>query len=103
MRFNVKGYKASPDCKEGTFSLQLKHDRKTAHLGSQRFLPKSHYYLRLRETFNGSIEEEKALKTMTGEEVYQRVNHLRVSYGKKKKIIVEKNVWKKRSIFFDLP
>jgi len=62
----------------------------------------SNHYRRLRKAFNGSIEEERALKALISEEVYQWVNHLRVSYGKGKKITVEKNVWKKRSIFFDL-
>jgi len=63
----------------------------------------SHHYRRLRKAFNGSTEEGRAPKALAGEEVYQRVNHLRASYGKRKKITVEKNVWKKRSIFFDLP
>ena len=63
----------------------------------------SHRYWRQRKGFNGSTEEGRAPKALTGEEVYQRVNHLRASYAKRKKITVEKNVWKKRSIFFDLP
>jgi len=52
----------------------------------------SHHYRRLRKAFNDSIEEGRALKALTGEEVYQRVNHLRASYAKRKKITVEKNV-----------
>jgi len=51
-----------------------------------------HHYRRLQKAFNSSTEEERAPKALTGEEVYQRVNHLRASYGKEKKITVEKNV-----------
>jgi len=99
----MKGYKACPACEEDTFSLQLKHTRKTVYLGSRRFLPMLYHYQRLQKAFNGSTKEARAPKALIGEEVYQRVNHLRVSYGKEKKVTVEKNVWKKRLIFFDLP
>jgi len=60
----------------------------------------SHRYQRLQKAFNGSTEEERASKALTGEEVYQRMSHLRASYGKGKKITVENDVWKKMSIFF---
>jgi len=91
----VKEYKACPVCEEDTFSLQLKHSRKTVYLGSQRFLHVSHRYRRLRKAFDGSIEKGRAPKALTSEDVYQWVNHFRASYGKGKKITVEKNVWKK--------
>ena len=64
----------------------------TIYLGFRRFLPKSHLYRMLRKAFNGSTEEGIAPKALTGEEGYQRVNHLRVSYGKGKKTTVEKNM-----------
>ena len=71
--YSVKGYKACPICEEDTFSLQLKHNGKKMYLGSRRFLPMSHHYLRLRKDFNGSTKEGKAPKALTGEEAYQRV------------------------------
>ena len=102
--YSVKGYKACPVCKEDTFSLHLKHSRKTVYLGFQRFLPMSHHYRRPRKGFNGSTEEESAPKILTREEVYQHVNHLRISHGKEKKIIVEKMYGRRgRLIFFYLP
>jgi len=64
----VKGYKACPVYKEDTFSIQLKHRRKTVYLGTQRFLPKFHHYLRLQKAFNGSTEGSTP-KALTGEEV----------------------------------
>jgi len=47
--YTVKGHKACPVCKKDIFSLQLKHDKKTLYLGSQRFLPKSHHYQELQK------------------------------------------------------
>ena len=99
----MKEYKACHVCEEDAFSFQLKHSKKTVYLDSSRFLPISHRYQRLRKAFNGSTEEGRAPKALIGEEVNQQVNHLRESYGKRKKITVEKNIWKKRSIFFYLP
>ena len=60
----------------------------------------SHHYQRLKKAFNGSTEERRTPTALNGEEVYQQVNHLRASYDKRKKITVEKNIWKMRSIFF---
>ena len=59
----------------------------------------------MRKTFNGCQENEIAQKGLTGEEVYQRVNSINVKFGKKKKKqhASVKNIWKKRSVFFDLP
>ena len=56
----------------------------------------------LQKAFNGSTEEEKAPKALNGEHVYQQVKKLNTRYGKMKQNTGEKNVWKKRSIFFDL-
>ena len=44
-----------------------------------------------------------APKSLTGEEVYSRVERINVTFGKNQRIAGEKNIWKKRSIFFDLP
>ena len=99
----MKGYKACPVCEEDAFLLQLKHSRKTIYLGSWRFLRMFHHYRWLQKAFNSSTEEGRAPKTLTSEEAFQRVNPLKASYDKGKKITIEKYVWKKRSIFFDLP
>ena len=41
---------------------------------------------------------------MTGEQVYERVQHLNTVFGKTQKKDKSKScIWKKRSIFFDLP
>ena len=86
-------------CEEETFSIQLKYERKTVYLSTQRFLPTFHHYRRLRKAFNESTEEEKAPKPLNCEQVYQRVKHLTTSYEKRKQNTVEKNMQKKRSYF----
>jgi len=52
--YNMKGHKTYHVCEEDTFSLQLKHGRKTIYLDFQIFFPRSHHYRRLRKAFNGS-------------------------------------------------
>ena len=44
-----------------------------------------------------------APKTLIEEEVYSQMEHINVTFGKNQRIVGEKNIWKKRSIFFDLP
>ena len=95
----MKGHNACPVYEEDTFSIQLKHERKTVYLGTQRFLPKSHSYRRLQKLFNGSTGEGSSPKVLIGKGIYQSVNHLRPIYGKENQNTVEKNVWKKRSFF----
>ena len=59
----------------------------------------SHRYRRLRKAFNGSKEEGRAPKALTDEEVYQRVNHLRASYVKRKKLQL-KRMYGRRGQYF---
>ncbi|XP_028782123.1 uncharacterized protein LOC114738254 [Neltuma alba] len=101
--YSVKGYKACPICEADTHYLQLKHGRKTVYLGYRRFLDRFHPYRRLKKVFNGTPEHGLAPKPLIGEEVYRKVERIDVVFGKNKKIVGEKNIWKKKSIFFDLP
>ncbi|XP_058755972.1 uncharacterized protein LOC131629194 [Vicia villosa] len=101
--YSVKGHKACPICEEDTCYHQLKHGKKTVYLGHRRFLKRNHPYRRLKKAFNGYPENELAPKALTGKQVYQRVKNIHVSFGKKQKHSTKKNIWKKRSVFFDLP
>jgi len=101
--YSVKGQKACPICEKDTCYHQFKHGRKTVYLGHRRFLKRNHPYRRLKKSFNGCKENKVAPKALTGEEVYQRVKDINVSFGKKENNATEKNIWKKRSVFFDLP
>jgi Domain of unknown function (DUF4218)/Transposase family tnp2/Domain of unknown function (DUF4216) len=73
------------------------------YLGHRRFLHRFHPYRKLRKRFNGLPEQSTAPKALTGEDVYSRVKHINVILGKQQRKASEKNIWKKRSIFFDLP
>ena len=58
----------------------------------------------MKKAFNGSQEHETAPIPLTGEQVFQRVEHLNTVFGKtQKKDKSKTSIWKKRSIFFDLP
>ncbi|XP_027364391.1 uncharacterized protein LOC113871494 [Abrus precatorius] len=101
--YSVKGHKACPICEEDTCYHQLVNWKKTVYLGHRRFLQPNHPYRRLKKTFNGCQEYGIAPTALTGEQVYDRVKNLNVVLGKSKKQPKEKNIWKKRSIFFYLP
>ncbi|XP_058764948.1 F-box protein PP2-B13-like, partial [Vicia villosa] len=62
-----------------------------------------HPYCRLRKAFNGELEFEIAHKPLMGREVYQQQEHGIVVFGNNKKGLVERNIWKKRSVLFDFP
>ncbi|XP_058760857.1 uncharacterized protein LOC131634221 [Vicia villosa] len=57
----------------------------------------------LRKAFNGEREYGVAPKPLTGEEVYQRQQGITAVFGKYQNRPIVKNIWKKRSVFFDLP
>ncbi|XP_050902383.1 uncharacterized protein LOC127112997 [Lathyrus oleraceus] len=101
--YKVKGHKACPICEKDTCYHQLEKGKKTVYLGHRRFLNHNHPYRRLKKAFNGYQEYKVAPKALTGEEVYHRVRNISVSFGKKQKKITSNNIWKKSSVFFDLP
>ena len=101
--YSVKGHKACPVCEEGTRYHQLQHGRKTVYLGHRRFLRRGHPYRRLKKAFFGGQKYEDALVALTGEQVYEKMKNISVIFGKTAKSRKETNIWKKRSVFFDLP
>jgi len=57
----------------------------------------------LKKVFNGFQEDKTAPPPLTGDKVYNRMSHVQVPYGKTVKHSGVKNIWKKKSIFFELP
>jgi len=101
--YSVKGHHACPICEEKTSYIQLKHGRKTVYSRHHHCLPPNNPYRRLKKAFNGSQEHDIAPIPLTGEQVYQRVQHLNTVFEKtQKKDKSQTCIWKKRSIFFDL-
>jgi len=101
-RYNVKGHKACPICEEDIASQQLKHGRKKIYLGHQRFLRSHHPYRMLKKVFNGHQETSSPPTPLIGVEVYEKVNNIDHTFAKSKKKSSVINLWKKKSIFFDL-
>ncbi|XP_040864997.1 uncharacterized protein [Glycine max] len=102
--YSVKGHHACPICEQNTSFRQLKHGNKTVYTRHRRFLKQYHPYRRLKKAFDGSQEHETVPNPLTGDEVYQRVKDVVNMFGKsQKKPSSTSNMWKKKSIFFDLP
>jgi len=101
-RCSVKSYKACPICKDDIASQQLKHGRKIMYLQHKRFLRSHHPYRRLKKTINEHQETSSPPTPLTGVEVYEKVNNIDHTFGKLKKRSFVANIWKKKSIFFDL-
>jgi len=59
--------------------------------------------LQVEKDFNDCQEYITAPPPLTGEKVYNRVCHVEVTFGKTLKNNSVKNIWKKKSIIFELP
>jgi len=101
--YSVKGHRACPICEENTSYYELKYGRKTCYVGHQNFLKRNHPYRRLKKAFNGCQKDRTAPPPLTGDEEYNQVSHVKVTYGKTVKHSGVKNIWKKKLIFFELP
>ena len=101
---STKGAKACTHCLDGTESVWLRHSRKTVYMRHRRFLRRAHPYRKMKKQFDGEKEDGSAPRHLRGHEVYDMVKDLDVVLGKGRKLRAhEKNTWKKRSIFWDLP
>jgi hypothetical protein len=97
--YKTKGKKACPVCEDMTSSIWLKNCKKTVYMGHRRFLPKGHRYRKNTIEFDGTVE----IRTMrTRFDAFSRVENVNVVLGKRFRIDKDA-LWKKRSIFFELP
>ncbi|KAJ9557156.1 hypothetical protein OSB04_011770 [Centaurea solstitialis] len=71
-------------------------------MGHRRSLSKSHPYRKLKSLFDGKTEHRLARQPSNGRTVYFRVKHLDIVFGKGCPT-PPKNIWKNKSIFWDLP
>ncbi|KAL8145946.1 hypothetical protein AgCh_003901 [Apium graveolens] len=72
-------------------------------MGHRTFLPLAHPYRKRKRSFDGTIETRVARLPLTGNEVFERVKNIDVLLGKLYKKPTTSSIWKKRSIFWDLP
>lgn len=103
----IKGYNGCAICVDKTNATRLVNYRKIVVMRHRRWLPRNHPY-RKKLDFDNTKEKESAPVPLIGEEVLQRVQHLKGHvFGKTqpqprfKKGDV-RPVWKKISIFFEL-
>ncbi|KAK7395527.1 hypothetical protein VNO78_16086 [Psophocarpus tetragonolobus] len=100
--YSAKGHYACPICEEGTSHIQLKYGGKTVYTRHRKFLHHFHLYRRLKKAFNGCQEDGIAPKPLTGEQVYEKVKGINTVFGKNENKAIDKNIWKKKLIFFYL-
>ncbi|TYK05234.1 uncharacterized protein E5676_scaffold108G00430 [Cucumis melo var. makuwa] len=104
----TKGKTGCPICGEHTHSQWLYHSKKLVYMGHRRFLPPSHPYRRKTSWFDGKVEDRQVPRIANGNAIDTQLKDFQNFFGKvdKKKQKRQKELkemWKKRSIFFDLP
>ncbi|KAL5575260.1 hypothetical protein UlMin_016959 [Ulmus minor] len=110
----TKGKHACPICAHNTKSVWLRHSRKFSYMGHRRFLPPSHSFRRKKLWFNGKEEKDPKPRVMTGRRIVEELKNFVNDWGKSvkkrkrgegkaKRDADSQQIWRKRSIFFDLP
>nr|XP_043633124.1 uncharacterized protein LOC122604302 [Erigeron canadensis] len=100
---DTKGAKACPICHDYTCSRWLKYCKKTVYMGHRRSLPPDHPYRNMDNLFDGYSEFGSLPLPSNGETVFSQVENFQNEFGKKRKRGKSVEIWKKRSIFWDLP
>lgn len=98
----MKGKKACPICEDDMESTYLSHCGKHVYMNHRRFLNRFHPYRKKKAAFNGRVEEHRAPRPLTGNEVYDRVKRVETVFGKAIKNKEVEGLWKKESIFWKL-
>ncbi|XP_019156907.1 PREDICTED: uncharacterized protein LOC109153494 [Ipomoea nil] len=100
--YTNKGAKACPICEDETVNLWLNNSKKNVFMSHRTFLPIDHPYRKKKKAFNGESETGVARLSLSGLVVYDCVKNVNVAFSKTCKT-TQKTLWKKRSIFWDLP
>ncbi|GJS88485.1 hypothetical protein Tco_0771121 [Tanacetum coccineum] len=102
--YGTKGEKACLVCEKDTHSRWLTNCKKTVYMGHRRSHPESHPYRKKKKLFDGRVERRKMARLMNGHDTLFRVKDIKTVFGKKDKAPKNnKNIWKKKSIFWKLP
>ena len=103
-----KGYNACTHCLDKTDSIYL--GNKNVYLGHRRFLPNRHPVKKPGKHFKGEADNRTKPTRPDGDVIYGMVKDLEVIFGKgSSSLNVPKDankrvpLWKKKSIFWDLP
>jgi hypothetical protein len=105
-----KGYHACTHCLDDTDSIYLDNYKKNVYLGHRRFLPRRHAVRKKGKHFKGEADDRKKTRHRTGDDILDMVKDLKVIFGKGPGGQSVPNdadgrapMWKKKSIFWDLP
>ena len=105
-----KGYKACTHCLDNTESIYLKKCQKVVYIGYRRFLPIKHPLRRKGKHFKGEVDHRTKPENRSGEDVFNMVRDVQVVFGKGPGSQPVPNdadghapMWKKKSIFWELP
>ncbi|XP_074374341.1 uncharacterized protein LOC141714739 [Apium graveolens] len=101
--YTIKGAKACPICEDATIDRRLNNFKKNVYMGHRTFLPPNHPYQKRKKSFDGHTETRVARFPLTRKQVLERVKYIDVVLGKLYKKPTSSSIWKKRSIFWDLP
>jgi hypothetical protein len=72
----------------------------------RRYIPMKHQFWSMKDQFNGNTERRHPPPHLTGHEIYEMVNNVHFVLGKQKrtgKKTEKDDLWKKQSIFWELP
>jgi hypothetical protein len=95
-----------PYCFKETDSQYLSDLEKIVYMGHRRYIPMKHPFQSMKDQFNGSTEKRRPPLHLIGHEVYKMVNDVHAVLGKRNmtgKNTKEDDMWKKQSIFWELP
>ncbi|XP_056685978.1 uncharacterized protein [Spinacia oleracea] len=108
--WSTGGAVGCPSCNSDTCSRWLSNGGKHCYMGHRRFLPMSHMWRYDGSTFDGKQELRPKPKQLSGEELLQQVNdeqaaskHTSKKRRRTKKKQKATKLWRKKSIFFELP
>jgi hypothetical protein len=95
-----------PHCFEETDSQYLRESQKIVYMGHRHYILMKHPFQSMKDKFNGNNEKRHPPPHLIGHEVYEMVKDVHVVLGKQKrtsKNTGEDDIWKKQSIFWELP
>ena len=105
-----KGYRACTHCLDDTDSMYLKHCKKVVYMGHRRFLPAHHQLRKSGMHFKGAPDHRKKPAHRNGKRVFEMMKDVNVVFGKglgSQPVPNDDNghapMWKKKSIFWELP
>ncbi|GKD24656.1 uncharacterized protein Tco_1230870 [Tanacetum coccineum] len=103
--YKTKGKMACPVCQDHTHSIWLANCKKTVYMGHRRSLQENHPYRKKRKLFDNNIEVQKLPPSSNGHATFSQVEDIHIMFGKGKEgtSTSKESIWKKKSIFWDLP